>query len=138
MHFQWKKWVEATSNLLNLLEEFLSKVIVNNMSYLFTKLFDNTTIRTTVTLSDKWYKNLFFNLLKEFHFLFGLLLILLSLSSVIYSILCFYQVFHFNTVYAFVLRFLVVLPVLHRVIRYHLTKQPINLTSATTIKWLTN
>jgi hypothetical protein len=125
VNFEFKIWAEATAKISELLEELLKNKIWSNMVYLWDKLFDSATVKTSISLSPNWSKNLFLNFVKEFHFIIGLLIIVLSISSVFYTILIWFDIYELDIVLAWIFRLLLLTPILHRVIRYWITKQPI-------------
>ncbi len=129
VHFEFKIWAEATAKISELLEEFLKHKIWSNMLYLWEKLFDNNATKTSINLSANWGKNLLLNSIKQFHFIIGLTIILLSISSFFYTALVWFDIYEFKLFFAWLFRLLLLTPILHRIVRYWITKQPISWTS---------
>lgn len=123
VNFYWNRWIKATIAIKELLDELISKKILTLISYLWNKLFDESyswDINKNNKLSNKWFYNLFSNFLKQGYLFGGILLIITSLSSLIYSISS--KLYHFEVSYIllWLFRLFLLVPVLHRIIRYKL------------------
>lgn len=119
VNFYWSKWAEATSIIILLLDEFINKKISPLLVFLWKRLFNRDyNLANYDKLSNKWLRTISINFLAQINFLIGIILILVTLSSFIYSL--YSEIFNIEIKFIniLVLRLFLLSPLLHRFFRY--------------------
>jgi hypothetical protein len=122
VNFYFRKWIESSRKTKELLDEFLIHKIIPALKWLFKNLLEENVIWEGSRLRSNWTLQLISSFLGQFYFIIGILLILISTSSFIYFI---------DTIgikrdytFAWILRMGLLLPAVHRYIRYKWEQKP--------------
>ena len=137
VNYYWRLWAIATQSIIELLNEFLKKKIYNTLVFLWKRLYSSDYVLKIEEnhLSKKWFVNLLIGFLSQFFLFIGVLIIITTSSSLIYTTSMELSGREVDLFLVWILRFLLLTPLIHRYIRFKISKVPFSWEPATKSSW---